>query len=95
MSVLASVSTLVAEIPNPSPAPPPGLVDLTNTLFSWLKWGVLMSGFGGLLICGGMIIWGRRNRNQMATDGVIGVVWVFGGLAVAGAAWQLVDVFAI
>ena len=81
------------QIPDPAPTAPPGLDELTNTLLAWLKWGVLVAGVGGLLICAGMIILGRRNRNQMATDGVLGSIWVLGGLALASAAATLVGVF--
>ncbi|MCU1650987.1 MAG: hypothetical protein JWQ60_2136 [Pseudonocardia sp.] len=81
---------LAAAIPNPGPVAPPGLADITNTLLGWLKWGLLVAGVGGILICAGMIILGRRNRNQMATDGVLGSVWVLGGLALASAAGVLV-----
>jgi hypothetical protein len=38
-----------------------------------------------------MIIVGRRSRNQMAIDGLMGTVWVFAGLALAGSAAVLVN----
>jgi hypothetical protein len=60
-------------------------------LLSWLVWGIAISGLAGLLICAGMIILGRRSRNQMAIDGLIGALWVFGGLALAGSAAVLVN----
>jgi type II secretory pathway component PulF len=81
------------DLEEPQPEAPPGLDQLTDTLLAWLKWGVLVAGIGGLLICAGMIILGRRNRNQMATDGVLGSLWVLGGLALASAAATLVGVF--
>ena len=83
---------LTAAIPNPGPAAPPGLGELTNTILSWLKWGCLVGGVAGLMICGGMMILGRRNRNQMAIEGVSSVVWVFGGLSLVATAAGLVAV---
>jgi hypothetical protein len=89
------VSAWLSQVPEvPAPEPPPGLEELANTLLSWLAWGVLISGIGGLLICAGMIILGRRGRNQVAIDGLMGAVWVFGGLALAGAAGALVNAVA-
>lgn len=83
---------LAAAIPNPGPAAPPGLGDLTNTILAWIKWGCLVSGVAGLMICGGMMILGRRNRNQLAIEGVSSTVWVFGGLALVATAAGLVSV---
>ena len=94
MSVLASVSTFVAQIPNPPPQAPPGLENVSNMVLGWLKWGGLIAGVGTLIYCGIMIIVGRRNRNQMATDGVIGIPWVLAGLAVIGIASALVGMVA-
>ena len=82
-------------VPNPPPAAPPGLAVITNTVLGWLKWGVLVGGVAGLLICAVMIVIGRRNRNAMASDGISGAVWVLGGLALAAVAGGLVGVFAI
>jgi hypothetical protein len=84
-----------ANIPNGSPTPPPGLATLTNTVVGWIKWGVLAAGVIGILICAGMIILGRRNRNQMAIEGMIGGAWVLGGLAMASVAAVLVGAFKI
>lgn len=82
-------------IPNPPPAIPEGLADITDTVIGWLKWGVLAGGVAGLLICAMMIVVGRRNRNALASDGVQGAVWVIGGLALAATASGLVGVFAL
>jgi hypothetical protein len=50
-------------------------------------------GVGGVLICALMIIVGRRNRNQMATEGVFSLAWVFGGLSLVAVAASLVGAF--
>lgn len=81
------------QIPNPPPKAPPGLEKISDTILGWLKWGTLVCGVGGLLICALMIVVGRRNRNAMASDGVAGAVWVIGGLALASLAGGLVGVF--
>lgn len=86
---------VLAQAPNPGPAAPPGLENLSTLILSWLKWGVLVAGVAGILICAGMIIVGRRNRNQLAADGVLGSVWVMAGLALASAAAALVGVFSL
>jgi hypothetical protein len=95
MHPLLATMFLAAEVPNPAPVAPPGLDKLAGTLLGWLKWGVLAGGVGGILICSGMIILGRRNRNQMAIEGMIGGAWVLGGLALASAAAVLVGVFTV
>lgn len=94
MSVFASVSTLVAQIPGiqvPPAQAPPGLENVSNLVLGWLRWGALIAGVGTLIYCGIQIIVGRRNRNQMATEGVIGIPWVLAGLAVVGIAGSLVS----
>lgn len=82
-------------LPDPAPAPPPGLEELSTLLISWLKYGVLIAGVIMILICAGMVILGRRNRNQIATEGVLGFVWVLGGLAMASVTAGLVAIFAL
>lgn len=73
---------LTATIPDPAPVAPPGLGDAVNTLLGWLKWGGLVAGVAGLLICGIMMMIGRRNRSAVAADGAAGIPWVLGGLTV-------------
>ena len=55
--------------------------------------GALVGGVAGVLICALMIIVGRRNRNQMATEGVFSLAWVFGGLSLVAVAASLVGAF--
>lgn len=81
------------QVPNPGPVVPPGLGPITDTILGWLKWGALVGGVAGLLICSVMIVAGRRNRNALASDGIQGAVWVLGGLALASSAAGLVGVF--
>ncbi|WP_206691312.1 hypothetical protein [Quadrisphaera sp. INWT6] len=73
---------LTATIPNPAPVAPPGLGEAVNTLLGWLKWGGLVAGVAGLLVCAIMMMIGRRNRSAVAADGAAGIPWVLGGLTV-------------
>ncbi len=81
-------------VPNPPPQAPPGIEELADQLIGWLKWGVLSAGMIGILICAGMIIVGRRHRGGLAQEGLIGSLWVMGGLALASLAAVLVGTFA-
>jgi len=73
---------LTAAIPNPAPVAPPGLGEAVNTLLGWLKWGGLVAGVAGLLVCAIMMMIGRRNRSAVAADGAAGIPWVLGGLTI-------------
>ena len=83
----------VAQPPDPSPAPPPGLTPITNLLLSWMKWGVVVVGVVGLLTCAMMIIIGRRNRSATAYEGLVGSAWVLAGLGLASVATLIVGAF--
>jgi hypothetical protein len=64
-----------------------------NTILGWLKWGVLVSGVAGLLICSGTMTIGHRNRATFAADGATGIPWVLAGLSLAAVAATIVGVF--
>jgi hypothetical protein len=64
-----------------------------NTILGWGKWGVLVCGVAGLLICGGKMAIGHRNRATFAADGATGVPWVLAGLSLAAVASAIVGVF--
>ena len=87
------VAWMAVDAPNPAPVAPPGLDTTVNTILSWMKWTGGAGGVAGMFICAGMIIFGRRNRNAMATDGLVGAAWVVGGLSLAAATPALVSVF--
>ena len=71
-----------AQVPNPAPAAPPGLVGPATQFIAWMKWVGLIAGMIGLLICGVMMMVGRRNRSATAVDGATGIPWVLAGLTV-------------
>ena len=89
-SALLLAVTQLAQPPDPPPAPPPGLTEITNRLVSWMKWGVVVVGVMGLLICAMMIIIGRRNRSATAYEGLVGSAWVLAGLGLASVAALIV-----
>ncbi len=80
-------------VPNPPAQAPPGLSAPVNTILGWGKWGVLVCGVAGLLICGGKMAIGHRNRAAFAADGATGVPWVLAGLSLAAVAAAIVGVF--
>jgi hypothetical protein len=92
MAMLAAPFSL-AGAPNPAPQAPPGLAAPVNTIIAWGKWGVLVCGVAGLLMCAGKMTIGHRNRATFAADGATGIPWVLGGLSLAAVAAAIVGVF--
>ena len=90
---LAAGTVTAAGVPNPAPVPVPGLAGPVNTIIGWGKWLVMSLGVIGLLICGGQMAIGRRNRHSFAADGAAGIPWVLGGLSLATISAGVVTVF--
>jgi hypothetical protein len=80
-------------VPNPPAAPPPGLSDTANTVIGWIKWGGLVAGVIGLMICGIMMAVGRRQRHALSADGAAGIPWVIAGLSLIAIAPLIVSAF--
>jgi len=80
-------------VPDPAPAAPPGLSGKVNTILGWGKWGVLICGVAGLLLCGGKMAIGHRSRASLAADGASGIPWVLAGLSLVAASAGIVGVF--
>jgi len=80
-------------VPNPPIQAPPGLSGPVNTILGWGKWGVMVCGVAGLLICGGKMAIGHRNRAAFAAEGATGIPWVLAGLSLAAVAAAIVGVF--
>ena len=85
---------LPTQLLNPPPQAPPGIEQLAGQIVGWLKWGVLVVGVAGILVCAGMIIIGHRHRGGLAQEGLIGSLWVLGGLTLASLAAVLAGAFA-
>jgi hypothetical protein len=81
-SALAIPVSVILQAPNPPPQAPPGLQQSADTFIGWMKWGGLVGGVIGMIICGLMMILGRRNRSATAVDGATGIPWILGGLTV-------------
>jgi hypothetical protein len=73
---------VIGQAPNPPPVAPPGLGPAADTFVAWMKWAGLVGGVIGMIICGLMMILGRRNRSATAVDGATGIPWILGGLTV-------------
>jgi hypothetical protein len=80
-------------VPDPAPQAPPGLSGPVDTVLAWGKWGVLICGVAGLLVCGAKMAIGHKNRSTFAAEGASGVPWVLGGLSLAAVASAIVGVF--
>ena len=93
LSAARSWRVLAGGVPNPAPAAPPGLTGDANTILGWGKWGVLICGVAGLLISGGKMAIGHRNRSTLAADGATNIPWVIGGLSLVAASAGIVAVF--
>lgn len=96
MSVFSALLMLVITaqgVPNPPPAAPPEFSDRINIFLSWLKWGGMVAGVGGLIACGIMMTVGQRNRHAMSADGAAGVPWVLAGVSLVFTAGSLVAAF--
>lgn len=87
---MTSLTTILAQVPNPNPAAPPGMEGVADTFLGWVKWGGLVAGVLGLLICGIMMMVGRRNRSATAVDGAAGIPWVLAGLSIIALAAGIV-----
>lgn len=71
---------------NPGPQAPEGLSDIATDWIAWAKWGALIAGVIGLIVSGGMMAIGRRNRSHLAGEGAAGIPWVVAGLSLAAMA---------
>jgi hypothetical protein len=81
-----ALQALPAALPDPGPKAPPGTELLAADWIGYFKWFALVAGMFGLIICGIMMMLGRRNRSALATDGAAGIPWVIGGLMVVSLA---------
>jgi hypothetical protein len=92
-AALLAWRAVAGAVPDPAPQAPPGLAAKVNTVLGWGKWGVLICGVAGLLISGGKMAIGHRNRSALAADGATGIPWVIGGLSLVAASAGIVAVF--
>lgn len=69
-------------VPDPQPSAPGKLGEASNAFIAWLKWGGMVVGVAGVIICGVMMMVGRRNRSHLAVEGASGLMWVGMGLSI-------------
>ncbi|ONI88052.1 hypothetical protein ALI22I_20135 [Saccharothrix sp. ALI-22-I] len=82
------------ELPDPEPMAPEGpLADGAETMLAWMKWGGLVGAVGCGMWVGIAMIVGRRNRNNMAIEGALGIPWIVGGVAMVLGAASFVGFF--
>jgi hypothetical protein len=92
---LAQVLSSLSADPTPTPSgsgggvnlnapaqPIPGLGDTLSQWIGWAKSIGMFAGVMGLMICGIMMMIGRRNRSHLAAEGASGMVWVIAGASV-------------
>ncbi len=82
---------LLALVDNPEAKPPPGLGPVVNTILGWTKWLAISFGVGGVFVIAIMMMIGRRNRSQMAADGMSALPWIVGGFLLIGVAATVAD----
>ena len=75
------LSILADTLPNPAPVAPPGTSATFSDWISWTKYVGMVAGAIGLMICGIMMMVGRRNRSHLSAEGAGGIVWVIGGIS--------------
>ena len=93
LTLLRMLRPMPGGVPDPAPTPVPGLSGKVNTILGWGKWGVLVCGVAGLLLCGGKMAIGHRSRASLAADGATGIPWVLAGLSLVAASAAIVAVF--
>jgi len=76
---------------DPPATPPPGLGPVMSTILSWTKWIAIFCGIGGIFVIAIMMMIGRRNRSQMAADGMSALPWIVGGFLLIGLSATLAE----
>lgn len=90
--VYRAVAGLLAPTPDPSSsagvdpnAPATSIPGLSATLDQWIGWAKtigIFAGVMGFIVCGIMMMIGRRNRSHLAAEGATGLIWVIAGASV-------------
>jgi len=63
---------------------PPGVGPVILEVLGWVKWIAIFCGVGGFFVIAIMMMIGRRNRSQMAADGMSALPWIVGGFLLIG-----------
>lgn len=82
---------LAAPPPDGPPQPPPGIAGFANQAVGWLKWVLSACALAGVLAGAILIAIGRRNRNDTAINGFVGVGYAVLALGVGATAGAVVS----
>ena len=80
---------LLAQVPDVPAQEIPGLGPVATRILGWVKWISIIAGVAGIIVIAIMMMIGRRNRSQMAADGLSALPWIVGGLILVGISTQL------
>ncbi len=78
-------------LPETTSASPPGLGPVFEAVLSWTKWIAGAAGLGGIFVIAIMMMIGRRNRSQLAADGMSALPWIVGGFILIGISAALAE----
>ncbi len=82
---------LALQVPDAPATAPPGFVDVALTILGWIKWVGIIAGVAGIIVIAIMMMFGRRNRSQLAADGLSALPWIVGGFILIGLSATLAD----
>jgi hypothetical protein len=85
------VASVAQAVPEPEPAPPPGLESLGQQVVDWSFWIAIIAALVGFALVAIKMAIGQRGRSQMAADGASGIPWVIGALFLISSASALVS----
>ncbi len=87
-SALDILTSIPLDIPNPDPAPPPGVEGPVGVLLGWLKWGGLAVAVAGIMVIGAKLAINQRRGEAAGELGQLGFVAI--GVIILGAAASIV-----
>lgn len=87
----ALAARLAQAVPDPQPAPPPGLESLGQQVVDWSFWIAIIAALVGFALVAIKMAIGQRGRSQMAADGASGIPWVVGALFLISSASAIVS----
>jgi hypothetical protein len=85
------MASVAQAVPEPEPAPPPGLESLGQQVVDWSFWIAIIAALVGFALVAIKMAIGQRGRSQMAADGASGIPWVIGALFLISSASALVS----
>lgn len=90
--MLAHVTSVLAEIPNPAPADPTAGNHAITLLLSYVKWGALIACGIAAVVSGGLLgIGSLSNRPDQVDKGKRALMWSLGGVIVSAIAIPVVN----